>query len=486
MVLLDRLKLFINPPNIKLFEDNQNLLRKSLDHVTKKNQFLSQKYTKTDSYKYNIILSTIYDKSKQTKEDIVREVQDCKETYIFNALMNVLVEDALGASAVTKDIVNITYSDNDKLNVILKDLQSNIDIDGIVKNISEDLIANGEYILRTEFSDKRGLIDVIDDVNQSEVIALYESNIPKKFLVRKKQITEERDMKEFIHFCIGSRKIRIKLDEKNLEEYVRIGRPLFYGTYDLLKSLMLMTALYPASFIQKMNGTSIVSIQIPETTTPQEAFEVCRKYEELLNNAISINTSNGEVNISDVLNAAGRFKVIPTYTEKGTMQKADPRYEEMTDITVLKDIRETICSTLGIPYGFVFGGDSASKTDSLKSYARYIRRLASIQDAVSNGLKMIAYIHLKSLGYNPIISKIEARFTNQLVSIDELDKIEFTDTLISTLANLADSVAKISNRLGTEIDGEKLKIFLNSILKIVNLDEIFLNIPSKINTKDDN
>ena len=90
------------------------------------------------------------------------------------------------------------------------------------------------------------------------------------------------------------------------------------------------------------------------------------------------------------------------------------------------------------------------------------------------GLKQLALIHLVNKGYSNVnMDSIEVKFANSLVNVEDLDKIEFIDALVSTLGNLVGTAKEISEATNAAINGEALSSFLTRYLKVVNLENLF-------------
>jgi len=474
---------------LKLIEDEIGLLNKQLKSTAKEAVHYRDRYTNTISrmreskvsqWKERHILTTTFNLTTREKYDVYNKVKSTRDTYLYAGIVSLLVEDSLAPSIVTNDIVAIT-SKNEAYKKDLEEFQKDFDLDEIVKTIVGDLLSFGEYFLGIKVDGLKdgkagkGITEILDNVDQGKIVALYNGTMPSRYIVmndKGKQIGTKKPY-EIAHFIVGDRKLRIKIEEKQQSEYVRIGRPLFWGTFELLNNLMLMTALIPASYVQKINNSSIIGVQVAEGTSPEQAFEIADQFQSLLNKSVTFDKASGEISISDVLNAAGKFKVIPQYGDKGSMQKVDPRFDEITDLSVLDDLRQSIMSAIGVPYNFLFGG-SESKGDTLKTFSRYVRKLHNIQAAVGYGLKQLAMTHLLNRGHKPSVEDIDIKFTNALVHVEDLDKIEFIDTLVSTLGNVSETVAKISQEIGAEINMEELEKFYSRFLKPIGLDTLFI------------
>lgn len=473
MNIVDKARLLLDPQQVEIVEtmmseaEAQNPgYRNLVEKLDTNNRALTQ-------WREKHVMSELYRKVELKKSEIIKAVDRYQDTYLYEAIMNIVISDALAPSTITNDIVKIS-SKNSKINKDLQELQERIDIDQVVSCLTADLLSYGEYVLSIESNNGVGVTAIVDDIDQGDIVAVYKGGMPQYFLKKERKSMKKVKPNEYAHFCMGMRKLRIKVNHKNRSEYVRIGRPLMYGTFDLLESLLLMTALLPASHLQKINSSSIIGIQVPESTPPEDGFEISKRYEQLLNKFVSVNESKGEITVSDALNMAGKFKCIPIYGgDRGAMQKVDTRFEEMTDVSVLEDMRRSVLAAVGIPYNFIYGGDNG-KSETLKMFARYVRNLAIIHQAIANGLKQIAMTHLKAKGHNPTMSMLEVSFTNKLVNVEELDKIEFSQGVIGVANEIIEAIFTMGERMKANVDSKVLNEFLTRFMKVLELEALFV------------
>ena len=106
----------------------------------------------------------------------------------------------------------------------------------------------------------------------------------------------------------------------------------------------------------------------------------------------------------------------------------------LADIT---NLRETICTSSGYPYELLYGG--AQKSEILKKYARYLKRVKSIQSSIAKGLIQVALTHLNNLEGMTYVSptQVVVTFKNENINIDELEKIEYQDAILSMIKNIS-------------------------------------------------
>lgn len=421
---------------------------------------------------------SVFRKSVAYKSELIRDADKVKTSFIHTGIVELLVQDSLAPSPTTNNVIDLT-SKNAKINQALKSFQEDVDIDAIAKSIIDDVITYGEYYLSVETEEGKGITKVLDNKDQRAIVPVYEGAKPIKFLALESTTMQKKVAElspdEIVHFCLGTRKLRIKIDGMDskqgsngkISEYVRIGIPFFYGVFDLINILTLLTQLVPASYLQKINSTSIIGISVSEGMDPQKAFNVCRRYENLLNKSTSYNPDSGEMTVQDLITAAGRYKAIPILGEKGRMEKMDPRYDEITDIAIFQELKKDIFGTVGVPYNFFYGGET-SKGETLKMFARYTKKLSMIQTAMANGMKQMAKIHLKQLGLEAG-DMIECKFANTLISVEELDKLEFESTLMGVVGEMVEVVTNVASQAQGEIDGKILGEFVDKRLSLLSL-----------------
>lgn len=431
------------------------------------------------SHAMSSALTSVFTKLHQSKAEYKQAFRDLETYYLVDAIFNQLAEDSLTPDITTGDVVTLS-SDKPEIQSELEDLQHRINIDQIINDFILDLLQSGDYYLRVSVTKGLGIEAIYDDVEQENILALYDKGFPSKFMIKGAKQLRLVAPYQYVHFVLGKSKLRIKVadfvgtnrqtdtETFRLPNYVRVGRPVLYGVISKIKELLLLEKLIPASKINQLSGGNLVSVAMPMHTTPEKAFEVARQVEQVLNKKVGLNKNTGELSVTDIISTAGRIKVIPSFGEKGTLTSVDAKENRSIDdlTSNVKDLRETILSSIGIPPQLIFGGDS-SKADLLKRYARYLRRLKTIQSSIANGLTQLAMIHLINKGINATPTDIKIEFKNEIVNIDELDKLEYHDAIIG----MTEKLLTIFNNL------QKDQVFKSSI----NLEEMAKSLQSLMN-----
>jgi len=429
-------------------------------------------------------LSAILGQPILDKQRMIETVEAYKDTFFHQMIVNLLVDDALSMDPVTGDVVEITTV-NESLKPIVEGLQERIDLDAFISSIVEDVVSYGDYVVRV-VNDGRKVVALEDDIDQKKVIVVYKAGRPV-CLVDYSEVSKNSDNAmlnyvEFLHFSVNPRKIRLKLPDKVYEqvakegftEYVRLGKPLFWGLWDLLNSLYILMVFYPIFCVQKLNATTVIGVKVPQETSVQRAWDIARKYQELLNVYTTVD-DRGRVALVDVIDTVGKYKVVPVWgDERGFMQLADPKLEESFALDIVEELKVTLCAALGVPYNFLFGSrEGMSKLDTLKSFSRYVKKVASIQRAIREGLYQLVRIEAKLQGIGDIpVEDIDVRFRNALISTEHLDKLEFITGMIETVRGTVESVNEIAGVLEGTVDKEKVIDFLNDYFGLVGLEGV--------------
>jgi hypothetical protein len=418
----------------------------------------------------------------QDKQKMMEVVEAYKDTFFHQMIVNLLVDDALSVDPVSGDVVALSTV-NEYLKYIIEGLQSRIDLDAFISSIIEDVVAYGDYVVRV-VHDGRKVVALEDDIDQKKAVVVYKAGKPV-CLIDHSELTKNSDgglldYTEFVHFSVNPRKIRLRLPESiymrsdsvEFTEYVRVGKPLFWGLWDLLNSLYILMVFYPVFCVQKLNASTVIGVRVPAETSMQRAWDIARKYQELLNVYTTVD-ERGRVALVDVIDTVGKYKVVPVWgDEKGFIQLNEPRFDESYALDIVDELKVTLCASLGVPYSFLFGSrEGTTKLDTLKSFSRYVKKVASIQRAVREGLYQLVRIEARLQGFSDIaVEEIDVRFRNALISTEHLDKLEFIAGMIETVRGAVDAVNEIASALEGSVDKDKITEFLNEYLGLIGLD----------------
>lgn len=468
---------------------------------------------------YSVIgaYTSIYQKISSARQKIIQDVDELAETfYLVNVIVGQIVEDALSPEIGTGNIFSIKYPKDQKIEKILQKLEKDLNLDELAINIMPDVIKYGEYTLETkidepeEFEDElnppfdattakkrvarksRGLLAVRDVVEQGTVVSITQDTETTGYLaltIDKRQIVK-RAPNRYVKFILGGSRKRIKLEDfvpqmmssnkkvqeilKTLPRFVRIGQSLIHPFIAKFKELELLEKLVPATKLSKLSNVNLVGVQVPGKYDINSGFEVARRMENYINNKIGVDNRLGEITVESILSVAGRTKVLPLFGDKGSVERIDHNSDEPDELlSSVKDTREVILDSIGVPYELIYKSDSESKAETLKRYAKYLRKLKNVQRTVAEGMKDICKIHLEALGITDFdIDDIEIEFRNKLIEIDNLDRLEHADVTISFLNNITNFFNDISapeHPMSKAINLDAVASFIDRNLKTIGL-----------------
>jgi hypothetical protein len=345
----------------------------------------------------------------------------------------------------------------------------------------------------------KGILEINDDVDQRDVIAITTSGEITGYLTLEREVGSLGRVggikkaaivppHRFINFSLNDAKIRVNLREdpilktigdtevrKKIPRFVRIGRSTLYPILSKIKELQLLEALVPATKLQKLASGTIIGMRVSTGYDVKKGFEAAKEAEGLLNKKVGIDTRTNLINVENIMSTVGAIKLVPLFGDKGELTKFDYKPDEPDDLLQsVEDIRKVILSAVGIPYEVIFGSDNAeSKGELLKRYARYLRRLKTVQTAVANGVRQIVEIHLVNTGteFSPS-DDIQIEFKNKLIQVDLLDELEFLDTTVGMLGNVLTFLG-IQEELMSKVTNKKeLLLFLQSKLRVLGMEKV--------------
>ena len=419
------------------------------------------------NYTAMAVLTELYSKIAESRREYLMQHDQIRGFYLVEAILNGVADDAMTPEVTTGEIIQLT-SPKDNVRRELEALQKQIQLDQIIGDIMIELLAYGEYNLRLQVEKGQGVVAVHDDVDQETVVAMYSHGFPEVYLWANPMsgMLDILPPWGLANFVLGKHRLRINVHDEvmqqlqqahqlgankelevwaNIPKYTRVGRPLLYGTLGKIAELQTLEALVPAMKISRLATGSIVTITIPGSTNPKDAMEITKQYEEAMNRKINIDRDNRKLSVSELVSMSAEIKVIPVSENRGQLERNDVRgAQEAADLLRgIQDDRNAICSSIGFPTELLFGGDEQGKTNVLKRYARYVRVLKSVQTCVVQGCRQIGLAHLANKGVNVVPEDIVVQFNNQLVDVDQLEVLEYTDATINVIQSVNDFLGTI-------------------------------------------
>jgi hypothetical protein len=458
--------------------------------------------------------TAIYSKIAGELRNLYKDLETVKNFYIVRVILDQVVDDTLAPTVGSDNVFSFSHK-NEAINKELNRISESLALNKLVQNIAHDLCFYGNYALRTKLdypkevkADKtlnnkkftpkpNGIKELRDDVEQGTLIKIDLGANEYSFLHYDEDtgVLSYHHPSDFIYFSLGGARIKARTDgvfpllknirDEELKEwlekipkYVRVGKPYFYQMTDKLRELELMEKLLPAVKINKLTQGNLMSVRLPDSYSLEEGVVVANKLEQLVNKKVSVDPLTGQITVESILATAGRTKFVPQFGDKGTVDKFDTKADAVDDLSnVATELKNSILDSMGIPSELVYKSDNANKNETIKRYAKYLRKLKQLQKALADGLKQIAFIHLRAKGYNEIkIEDIEVNFLNALIEVDQLDKLEFTAATVNSVKDIVDffvnNLAGEGSPFKENVDLNKLAEWCDTRFKFVGLSDV--------------
>lgn len=412
-------------------------------------------------------VTTMFTRAVQDRRDYLETASELKMYPIAKRILDILSKQILKPDKRGR-ILELTC-DREDVNEELQKFVEDQHLDNWLTMICKDVLNMGEYTLRVECEEGQGVTAITDTVDQLGVVAFYDRGEPQRFLVLRRDNYYLEPASNYAHFVIGEEKIRLALNDtlhrtyqidydklpdeyKNkIPEFVRVGEPIFFAVVEKIRQLQILEQVVLAIKLSAVTQRKLVALQVPATMPVDKVMEACKKFEETLNTQTGVDESIDMVSVSEIMSQAGRYTVIPQYTDdKGTLTPLDVRHDPQVDdvLNAIDDYRETLLTSVGIPYRLVYGarkgGDTQERRgDEIRTYAMFSDMINGIQQSMAGGAKHVALIHLLNKGYQIKAKEINARFLNSSVNVGDLEKLDYDDAKQEYAARKIDFLIKM-------------------------------------------
>lgn len=487
-------------------------------------------------------LGAIYTKVSTSRIALMRDIQSIEDFYLVDTIINRLCEDTLTPDPQTGEIIEISSPKRKDIQVELDYLNDRYKLDRLISSILPDVIKYGEYTLSTsvrndpkvyseslterspkpakDFDDsdpgpkKYGLLELNDTVDQTQVIPItkdHEIDFYLKASATSNYTTrlEVLDRTTHVQFSLNQRKKRIDLWQEfnnsdnavkdiieQLPRFVRLGKSVLHPVIGKIKELELLEKLIPATKLAKLSRGTVLGVPVEEGYEIKDAIQLMKRIEGILNKKMGVDTSTDQLLLEEIIASAASFKCIPLFGgDKGDLRKLDVNPNEPDDLlSTVTEIRSTILSSMGIPPELIYGNQSPEqKSEILKRYATYLRMLKNLQASIVDGIKQMISIHLAAVGIKWREDEIDISFRNTIIEIDQLDRLEFQDTVVQMMSNLKTFVTELADPDGDSpiADHVDVSVFAKKLAESLNpvgLDGLVSEkpIPASRRVKSDN
>jgi len=417
-------------------------------------------------------------KQQESLSKHFKEIDDIKDFYLSEMMISRIIDDALNPIGGEDEIFKVTVKNDDgSVNEIatqeINNFKKEFNIEKIITDISPDILAYGPHYLRLDVntidSDKtlKGIVNIHDDVDPKNIIPVWRDNRIIYYNVIKdgKIIREPAYKYAFFGYSTSRKKVKIELNDEDVV-YFRTAEGILRPVLQNLKTLYLLEGLVYINLIKKASKQDILGVNIPDSVKPDEAVQIAKTYEKLVNksiNSIEFNFDEVKETLEQILQHTNTIKVVPNWSDKGQVEKIDfGVFDDLDDLfEKIEDTRNIILQTNGFPPS-VFEND-VSRMDLIQNSVRYSKKLKTFQSSIKNSLAQLFLIHLVNCGYDVNMKNIEVQFLN-VVNLNDLEKIEFLNMTIDMMSNINEfvqSFAENADDLGVNVDQTVIIDFYN-------------------------
>lgn len=347
-----------------------------------------------------------------------------------------------------------------------------LDIQEYLWDITRMFAKYGDFFLRVHGEQKKGIQYLDYNVHPSQVTRYDEKGLIKAFEYKGKMYQPW----DFVHFRLpGTHYDTIKA-EADTASGVDSDESIVYGVSAIdrarkvWKQLNAVENSMVLSRIARSVKRNIFTVDVGNLTEPK-AWELVRKYRDVLKQHKSYNVSSGAMNASMALNPDEDI-IFPVSSEKGSLNIQEIGGDaEVTGIADVEYLNNKLFAGLRTPKAFLGFEESLNGRNTLRMLdVRYARTIKNLQRVLILGLDKIARIHLSFLDMDPVAAEFQIRLP-YISTIEETEKAE----ILQMKAQSVNEVIQVIDSLDSEdviIDREKL---LRKVLKLLDFSEEDIN-----------
>lgn len=406
--------------------------------------------------------------------------------HIAKKIRDVIISDGFNEVNNSNEFF-VKYTDNEnpeKAEMFTEDIRQMIRRTGFLEILRDNIFSEGfkygELFLSKKGENGRGIIEVVDDIELRDHIAIYSK---ANFLgaVRLKQGRRSASVldgdfipaSQIAHFMLNyeRKNLHITVGGKNYEkmqqiikEKIRCASPILEPVIDLIKQYNQLEVISGAIELAR----AIQPILLGVGVSPEQDLGKITKQLQDWSNALNKNKNSVLNSIqSDLINQETLLKNMNTIelvpydvgNNANAMRQIMLNYGETNLIEKINDIRKTIAMAVGIPEQYIstttYNGQKDTKEDTIQTNPCYSMMLSRIQILIAKGIKDFAYDHLRVKYSNEAgilkrdidRDKIEVIFQSSTNLNDRLENesMMLRGEMMSSLLSVIDSVAGSPN-----------------------------------------
>ena len=406
--------------------------------------------------------------------------------HIAKKIRDVIISDGFNEVNNSNEFF-VKYTDNEnpeKAEMFTEDIRQMIRRTGFLEILRDNIFSEGfkygELFLSKKGENGRGIIEVVDDIELRDHIAIYSK---ANFLgaVRLKQGRRSASVldgdfipaSQIAHFMLNyeRKNLHITVGGKNYEkmqqiikEKIRCASPILEPVIDLIKQYNQLEVISGAIELARAIQPILLGVGVSPEQDLGKVTKQLQDWSNALNknkNSVLNSIQSDLINQETLLKNMNTIELVPYDVENNAnaMRQIMLNYGETNLIEKINDIRKTIAMAVGIPEQYIstttYNGQKDTKEDTIQTNPCYSMMLSRIQILIAKGIKDFAYDHLRVKYSNEAgilkrdidRDKIEVIFQSSTNLNDRLENesMMLRGEMMSSLLSVIDSVAGSPN-----------------------------------------
>ncbi len=406
--------------------------------------------------------------------------------HIAKKIRDVIISDGFNEVNNSNEFF-VKYTDNEnpeKAEMFTEDIRQMIRRTGFLEILRDNIFSEGfkygELFLSKKAENGRGIIEVVDDIELRDHIAIYSK---ANFLgaVRLKQGRRSQSVldgdfipaSQIAHFMLNyeRKNLHITVGGKNYEkmqqiikEKIRCASPILEPVIDLIKQYNQLEVISGAIELARAIQPILLGVGVSPEQDMGKITKQLQDWSNALNknkNSVLSSIQSDLINQETLLKNMNTIELVPYDVENNAnaMRQIMLNYGETNLIEKINDIRKTIAMAVGIPEQYIstttYNGQKDTKEDTIQTNPCYSMMLSRVQILIAKGIKDFAYDHLRVKYSNEAgvlkrdidRDKIEVIFQSSTNLNDRLENesMMLRGEMMSSLLSVIDSVAGSPN-----------------------------------------
>lgn len=463
-------------------DPNEVVTKDLLDYNQNRGISATNKNLSVTSNKILGKLLSIFNTHIAGKQEVLAQSRELFDTDVVQTIIDVVINDAFNSFVNIEDEFKIEFDPDDEniseefkeqVQSKIDDLVDRFDLKNQIADIVPELLRDGEFAFGIVVEPGEGIKDIVDDLDVANLLPFYNGNklafimkqpecdqMNGKPLVyraenviyfRLKYFTKQRvDLR--IDGSLTNDQLRKKFYEETklyLPRFLRICKPFYYSALKLIARLGVLELVGTVQELNQVTRRDIINLNVPQNTSPREASAIVNDYEKILNGPDN-DLDSDRLDVATLTNYNTKRIILPQWSDgKGTLSLSDVNSGTNDRSAGTRDsisfARSLIALSVGVPGFYVSLSEQAlDKTQTLKLYTRYVRKLSSLQKSIADGCVDFVQADLKACNIFVEDKSIKVRFKT-LTSADSLDETDITVGTIEGLNNIFKNLVEIED-----------------------------------------